>query len=35
MLHKALRVRFSQGKGLIPKPSKSLFYRVTNMQQRS
>lgn len=35
LLHKALRVRFSQGKGLIPKPLKSLFYRVTNMQQRS
>lgn len=35
LLHKALWVRFSQGKGLIPKPSKSLFYCVTNMQQRS
>ena len=31
LLHKALRVRFSPGKGLIPKPSKSLFYCVTNM----
>lgn len=35
LLHKALWVRFSQDKGLIPKPSKSLFYCVTNMQQRS
>jgi len=28
-------VRFSHGKGLIPKPSKSPFYCVTNPQQRS
>ena len=33
--YKALRVRFSQGKGFIPKPSKLLFYCVTNKQQRS
>ena len=31
----ALRARFSRGKGFIPKPSKSLFYCVTNPQQRS
>lgn len=30
LLHKALRVWFSQGKGLIPKPSKPRFYCVTN-----
>ena len=35
LLHRALWVRFSQGKGLIPNPSKSLFYCVTNMKQRS
>ena len=28
-------MRFSHGKGLIPKPSKSPFYCVTNPQQRS
>ena len=31
----ALRARFSRGKGFIPKPSKSLFYCVTNPQQRN
>ena len=35
LLYKALWVRFTQSKGLIPKPSKSLFYCVTNMKQRS
>ncbi|MBM6899891.1 hypothetical protein H6B10_09235 [Gemmiger formicilis] len=35
MIQAALRARFSRGKGFIPKPSKSLFYCVTNPQQRS
>ena len=34
-IYAALRARFSAGKGLIPKPSKSRFYCVTGMQQRS
>ena len=35
LIQAALRARFSHGKGFIPKPSKSLFYCVTNPQQRS
>ena len=35
LIQAALRARFSRGKGFIPKPSKSLFYCVTNPQQRS
>ena len=35
MIYAALRARFSADKGLIPKPSKSRFYCVTGMQQRS
>lgn len=35
LIYAALRTRFSADKGLIPKPSKSLFYCVTNMKQRS
>ena len=35
LIYAALRTRFSADKGLIPKPSKSRFYCVTGMQQRS
>ena len=35
MIYAALLARFSADKGLIPKPSKSRFYCVTGMQQRS
>jgi len=35
LIQAALRACFSRGKGFIPKPSKSLFYCVTNPQQRS
>jgi hypothetical protein len=35
LIYAALRARFSADKGLIPKPSKSRFYCVTGMQQRS
>ena len=35
LIQAALRACFSRGKGFIPKPSKSLFYCVTNSQQRS
>ena len=35
LIQAALRARFLCGKGFIPKPSKSLFYCVTNPQQRS
>ena len=32
MIYAALRARFSAGKGLIPKPSKSRFYCVTGIK---
>ena len=35
LIYAALWARFSADKGLIPKPSKSRFYCVTGMQQRS
>ncbi|MFR4020546.1 MAG: hypothetical protein ACLT07_05925, partial [Clostridia bacterium] len=35
LIYAALRARFSADKRLIPKPSKSRFYCVTGMQQRS
>ena len=35
LIQAALRARFLCGKGFIPKPSKSLFYCVTNPRQRS